>query len=75
MTNKRQFTDIPNQQENTILEVKYALNTKRKTKQAVWLFRKYLREKEVNTDSAGVEFINLAGILPTAKNRSDPFQY
>jgi hypothetical protein len=50
MTNKRRFTDITNQQVNTILEDKDALNTKRSTKEAVWLFRKYLLEKEVDTD-------------------------
>ena len=32
------------------MDDKYGLNTKGSTKQAVWLFRKYLLEKEVDTD-------------------------
>ena len=32
------------------MDDKYGLNTKRSTKQAVRLFRKYLLEKEVDTD-------------------------
>jgi len=50
MTNKRRFTDNTNQQVNTIMEDKDALNTKRSTKQAVRLLHKYLLEKEVDTD-------------------------
>jgi hypothetical protein len=44
------FADITNQQLNKIMDDKDGLNTKRSTKQAVRLFRKYLLEKEVDTD-------------------------
>ena len=42
--------DLPTSQINKIVEEKDALNTKRSTKQAVRLFRKYLLEKEVDSN-------------------------
>ena len=42
--------DLPTSQINKIVEEKDALNTKRSTKQAVRLFRRYLLEKEVDSD-------------------------
>ena len=47
---KDKFADITNQQLNKIMDDKYGLNTKRSTKEVVRLFRKYLLEKEVDTD-------------------------
>ena len=48
--NKRRFADLTNEEVKKIVEDKDSLNTKKSTKQAVGLFRKYLFEKEIEVE-------------------------
>ena len=48
--NKRRFADLTNEEVKKIVEDKDSLNTKKSTKQAVRLFRKYLFEKEIDAE-------------------------